>query len=128
MPLLRAQYPTAAIGLVNEGVSGQEAPVELLRFDSDVISHHPDLVIWQIGTNAVWQDPGQVPRPPTFFETTKAIQDGLGRLRNETEADVILMDLQYVPALLTPAKKNKAIAMVSWPVMGASTCFAALPS
>jgi hypothetical protein len=25
---------------------------------------------------------------------------------------VILMDLQYVPALLTPAKKDKAIAMV----------------
>ena len=26
--------------------------------------------------------------------------------------DIILMDLQYVPALLTPAKKDKAIAMV----------------
>jgi hypothetical protein len=30
-------------------------------------------------------------------------------LRNETQADVILMDLQYVPALLTPAKKDAAI-------------------
>jgi hypothetical protein len=28
------------------------------------------------------------------------------------QADVILMDLQYVPAVLTPAKKEQAIAMV----------------
>ncbi|RXH24050.1 lysophospholipase [Bradyrhizobium nanningense] len=109
LPLLRAQYPAAAISLDNRGVGGQEAPVELLRFDADVISRHPDLVIWQVGTNAVWQDPGQVPPPPTFFETTKAIQDGLVRLHNKTEADIILMDLQYVPTLLTP---DKAIAMV----------------
>jgi hypothetical protein len=33
-------------------------------------------------------------------------------LCDETQADVILMDLQYVPAVLTPAKKDKAIAMV----------------
>jgi hypothetical protein len=33
-------------------------------------------------------------------------------LRDETRADVILMDLQYVPALLTPAQKDKAITMV----------------
>ena len=34
------------------------------------------------------------------------------KLRSQTQADVILMDLQYVPAVLTPAKKEKAIAMV----------------
>jgi hypothetical protein len=44
--------------------------------------------------------------------TTKAIRDGLVKLRDETQADVILMDLQYVPAVLTPAKKDKAIEMV----------------
>jgi len=41
-----------------------------------------------------------------------AIRDGLVRLRDATPADVVLMDLQYVPALLTPAKTDKAIAMV----------------
>ena len=50
--------------------------------------------------------------PPSFDETTSAIREGLVKLRNETQADVILMDLQYVPAVLTPAKKDKAIAMV----------------
>ena len=36
--------------------------------------------------------------PPSFDETTKAIRDGLIKLRDKTKADVILMDLQYVPA------------------------------
>jgi lysophospholipase L1-like esterase len=112
LSLLQIQYPNPRITLVNEGIGGQEAPSELLRFDTDVIAHHPDLVIWQVGTNAVWQSPDLKPPPPSFDETTKAIRDGLIKLRRDTQADVILMDLQYVPAVLTPAKKDKAIAMV----------------
>src|ERR1700752_4602850 len=53
--------------------------------------------------------------PPTRtlpLSRKPAISDGLIKLRNETQADVILMDLQYVPTVLTPAKKDKAIAMV----------------
>lgn len=96
--------------MVNKGISGQEAPIELQRFGADVIAEKPDLVIWQVGTNAVWQSPDQ--NPPSFDETTAAIRDGLVKLRDETQADVILMDLQYVPAVLTPAKKGNAIAMV----------------
>jgi hypothetical protein len=98
--------------MVNKGVGGQEAPIELKRFSTDVIARKPDLVIWQVGTNAVWRDPSQSPPPPSFDETTTAIRKGLVKLRDETKADVILMDLQYVPALLTPANKDTAIAMV----------------
>jgi len=110
LSLLQTEYPNAGITMVNKGVGGQEAPVELQRFDTDVIAEQPDLVIWQVGTNAVWQSPDQ--KPPSFDETTAAIRDGLVKLRDETAADVILMDLQYVPAVLTPAKKDKATAMV----------------
>jgi lysophospholipase L1-like esterase len=107
---LQTEYPKAEITMVNKGIGGQEAPIELQRFDTDVIAERPDLVIWQVGTNAVWQSPDQ--HPPSFNETTGAIRDGLVKLRDETRADVIVMDLQYLPALLTPAKKDKAIAMV----------------
>jgi lysophospholipase L1-like esterase len=110
LSFLQAQYPNARITMVNQGVGGQEAPIELERFDTDVIAEKPDLVIWQVGTNAVWQRPDQ--NPPSFNETTRAIRYGLVKLRDETQADVILMDLQYVPAVLTPAKKDKAIEMV----------------
>ena len=110
--LLDLEYPRAQITMVNKGRGGEEAPAEFKRLDADVIAQNPDLVIWQVGTNAVWQRPNQTPPPPSFNQTVSAIRDGLVRLRNETQADVIMMDLQYVPAVLTPAKKDKAIAMV----------------
>jgi hypothetical protein len=108
LSFLRDEYPNTGIIMVNKGVGGEEAPSELKRFDTDVIAQKPDLVIWQVGTNAIWQNP-----PPfSFDQTTKAIRHGLVKLRKKTQADVILMDLQYLPAVLTPAKKHKAIAMV----------------
>ena len=112
LSFLQAQYPNAKITMVNQGIGGQEAPLEFQRFDTDVIAEKPDLVIWQVGTNAIWQSPSAKPPPPSFDETTSAIREGLVKLRNQTQADVILMDLQYVPAVLTPAKKDNAIAMV----------------
>ena len=57
LSLLEVPYPNPRITMVNEGIGGQEAPSELQRFDADVIAHKPDLVIWQVGTNAVWQRP-----------------------------------------------------------------------
>jgi lysophospholipase L1-like esterase len=110
LALLKIAYSNAEIIMVNKGSGGQEAPIERQRFGPDVIAEEPDLVIWQVGTNAVWQSPDK--KPPSFDETTRAIRDGLVELRDKTQADVILMDLQYVPALLTPAKKDKTIAMV----------------
>ena len=110
LSFLQAQYPNAKITMVNQGIGGQEAPLEFQRFDTDVIPEKPDLVIWQVGTNSVWQSPDQ--NPPSLDETTSAIREGLLKLRKETQADVILMDIQYVPAVLTPAKMEKALAMV----------------
>ena len=112
LSLLQVQYPNAKITMVNQGIGGQEAPIEFQRFDTDVIAEKPDLVIWQVGTNVIWQSPNSNPPPPSFDETTSAIRNGLVKLRDQTQADVILMDLQYVPAVLTPAKKDNAIAMV----------------
>jgi lysophospholipase L1-like esterase len=112
LSFLQSAYPGINITMVNKGVGGQEAPAEYQRFDTDVVAENPDLVIWQVGTNAVWQDANQNPPPPSFNQTTGAIRDGLVKLRDKTQADVILMDLQYLPAVLTPAKKDKAIAMV----------------
>ena len=43
------------IDVLNRGIGGQEAPEELSRFESDVIAEAPALVIWQVGTNAVYR-------------------------------------------------------------------------
>lgn len=52
---LREEYANQRIEVLNRGVGGEEAPKELERMDRDVIAEKPNLVIWQIGTNAVWQ-------------------------------------------------------------------------
>ena len=44
------------IDVLNRGIGGQEAPEELSRFEPDVIGEAPALVIWQVGTNAVFHD------------------------------------------------------------------------
>jgi lysophospholipase L1-like esterase len=105
---LRIRFPNVAIEVINRGVGGEEARLELKRFDHDVFDLNPDLVIWQVGTNSVWQQ-----NPPSFRDTTQAIRDGVDRLLGAKRIDVILMDLQYVPALLTPAKADKTNAMVA---------------
>jgi hypothetical protein len=109
--LLTDQYPTVAVNIINRGIGGQEAPAELDRLQSDVIDLNPNLLIWQVGTNAVWQPADQ--NPPSFDKTIKAIRKGLRRLRDIGAIDVILMDLQYVPAVLTSDKRGSAIKMVA---------------
>src|SRR5260370_30955803 len=61
----------------------------LARLDRDVIAEHPDLVVWQLGTNAVLRHDDV-----TFEE--EVIERGLARLR-QSGSDVVLMDLQYAP-------------------------------
>src|SRR5260221_1848184 len=67
LSLVQNAYPKANIAMVNKGIGGQEAPIELQRFDTDVIAEKPDLVIWQVGTNTIWQSPNL--NPPSFDET-----------------------------------------------------------
>jgi lysophospholipase L1-like esterase len=94
---LRAKYDGRTIDVLNRGKGGDEAPGELARMRDDVLAEDPTLVIWQVGTNAVWQ-PGH-----DLAEVTEAIRKGVALL-DPTRRDVVLMDLQYAPALLTDDK------------------------
>ncbi|QOZ65609.1 SGNH/GDSL hydrolase family protein [Bradyrhizobium arachidis] len=89
---LRRQYPTAHITVVNAGVGGEDAPEMMKRLQKEVIDVHPDLVIWQVGTNAVLRnlDPG---------DTAKMVEDGIGRIQAAGGADIVLVDPQYSPAV-----------------------------
>jgi lysophospholipase L1-like esterase len=111
LSLLRSRYGDK-FDVINRGVGGEEAPKERGRFETDVYPQNPDLVIWQVGTNAVWQRPDPNNKPPSFNETTDAIAGGIDDLKQRTRADIVLMDLQYVPAVVTPAKIDTTIAMV----------------
>jgi lysophospholipase L1-like esterase len=103
---LRAKYPNHMIDVLNRGISGQEAPDELMRMQTDVIAEGPALVIWQVGTNAVWQ------QGHNLDDVAKAIANGLKLLGGE-RTDVAIMDLQYAPAVLTDDKIDATRRMLS---------------
>ena len=89
---LSTRFPARTINVLNLGIGGQEAPDEAARFKKDVLASMPALVIWQIGTNAAWKD--------YFLDDVRiAILRGLDHLAG-TGADVVLMDIQFAPALL----------------------------
>jgi lysophospholipase L1-like esterase len=86
---LRRQYPTADMTVINAGVGGEDAPEMTKRLQTSVIDAHPDLVIWQVGTNAVLRnlDPA---------ETAKLVEEGVARIQ-AAGSDVVLVDPQYSP-------------------------------
>jgi hypothetical protein len=102
--MLRQQYENPQINVINKSVGGQEAPDELQRMQ-DVIDAKPALTIWQVGTNAVWKD-------QNLDQVDMAIKAGLRLLKSQS-MDVILMDLQYAPAILADNKIGAARRMVS---------------
>jgi lysophospholipase L1-like esterase len=99
---LRRQYPGADITVLNRGKGGEDAPEMMKRLQTEVIDMNPDMVIWQVGTNAVLRnlDPA---------ETAKMVEEGIGRIQ-AAGADLVLVDPQYSPAV--NAKAENASRMV----------------
>jgi hypothetical protein len=91
---LRSNSYGGMIDVLNRGVGGQEALDEVSRFECDVIAEAPALVIWQVGTNAVFHDTSYY-RP----DVARAIAAGL-RWLADLPMDVVLMDLQYTKAMV----------------------------
>ena len=91
MTQLKRQYPSADITVVNRGKGGEDAPEMTKRLQSAVLDMNPDLVIWQVGTNAVLRD-----LDPT--ETGKLVEEGIARIQ-AAGSDVVLVDPQYSPRI-----------------------------
>jgi lysophospholipase L1-like esterase len=86
---LHRQYPGADITVLNRGTGGEDAPQMMKRLQTSVIDMKPDLVIWQVGTNAVLRglDPA---------ETARLVSDGVALIQ-AAGADLVLVDPQYSP-------------------------------
>jgi len=89
---LGERFPKLAIRVVNHGVGGEEVADELKRLGHDVLAEEPDLVIWQVGTNAVLRHDDLSVDAPLIDEGVELIK-GRG-------IDLVLMDLQYAPRVL----------------------------
>jgi acyl-CoA thioesterase I len=89
---LEGRYPGLEVRVVNRGVAGEEAPAMAARIGRDVLPERPDLVIWQVGTNGVLNGNDAI-------ATGEVLRAGIERMK-DAGADVMLMNLQYAPAVL----------------------------
>jgi acyl-CoA thioesterase-1 len=103
--LLGARFPAIAIRVLNRGVGGEEEADMLARFDRDVIAEKPDLVLWQVGSNAIVRN-----REPVTEAVL--IRDGIARLKT-TGADVVLIDPQYTAAIVAQPVAVPIVDMIA---------------
>jgi acyl-CoA thioesterase-1 len=89
---MRRRWPQLAVTVINKGVSGEIASQMLARFEGDVLPYHPQLIIWQTGTN-------QALRTGDIGGYVDTIREGISRLK-ATSADVVLMDPQFAPRVI----------------------------
>jgi len=102
---LKERFPGRPITVINRGVNGEEARDMLARFPQDVIAEKPDLVLWQVGTNAVLRDDPLAPTSPIILDGARQIKD-IG-------ADVVMVDLQFVPRMIAKPEADTMVKLIS---------------
>jgi acyl-CoA thioesterase I len=93
---LKQHFPNHSITVINRGVGGEEFGDMLKRFDTGVLAEHPDLVLWQLGTNSVIRD-------DKLSVQDTSIRDGLKKIR-AIGADAVLIDPQFAPKVIVKAR------------------------
>ncbi|MGH7871733.1 MAG: SGNH/GDSL hydrolase family protein, partial [Candidatus Binatia bacterium] len=78
--------------VINKGVGSEMASQMVARFERDVIPYHPQLVIWQAGSN-------QALRSDNIDGYTETMREGINRLKS-ARTDIVLMDPQFAPRIL----------------------------
>ena len=102
---LNAKLPGIQITVLNRGVNGEEISDMLARLDRSVIAERPDLVLWQVGTNAVLH-------AEKVASDAALIAEGLKRLK-ATGADVVLIDPQFAPKVIAEPNAKHMDEMIS---------------
>jgi lysophospholipase L1-like esterase len=98
------------VDVLNRGVGGEEAIEELKRFTTDILDEAPSLVIWQVGTNAVFHHDDQHYCIETVAEK---IAEGIKLLQaHPVPMDIVLIDPQYVTAMLFDKSAERSERMV----------------
>jgi lysophospholipase L1-like esterase len=102
---LARRFPTEPLMVLNRGVAGERAVDMLARFDDSVAAEHPDLVLWQLGTNAVL-------RGYEHAKSDSVIREGIRRIK-ATGADAVLIDPQYAPKVIAQSQASDMVDLIS---------------
>jgi acyl-CoA thioesterase I len=102
---LAQRFPTQPLMVLNRGIAGARAVDMLARFDETVAAEHPDLVLWQVGTNAVL-------RGYEHSKSDAVIRDGIRRMK-AIGADVVLIDPQFAPKVIASPEIDDMVDLIS---------------
>jgi acyl-CoA thioesterase I len=102
---LMARFPEQSVTVINQGVNGEDLADMLARFEESVARAHPDLVLWQVGTNAVLRDNPLGP-------VDRLVHDGIARMK-ALGADVVLIDPQFAPKVIAKADAEEMVNLIS---------------
>ena len=95
---LAKALPGIEIDVVNRGIGGQDVEEMAARMRAEMEGNPASLVVWQTGTNAAIRH-----MPLDKFE--RWLRNGL-MLGKSLGSDFVLMNLQYVPAVVAVADKE----------------------
>ena len=98
-------YLDVPITVLNRGINGQDAAEMIARFKHDVIDERPDLVIWQLGTNAALRD---LP----IEEVGKFTEQGIREVKT-AGADILLVDPQFVPKVIDKPEAEGMVRLIA---------------
>ncbi|HMA70086.1 MAG TPA: GDSL-type esterase/lipase family protein [Xanthobacteraceae bacterium] len=102
---LRARFPGLTITVTNRGVNGEEVGDMLARFGQAVADDKPDVVLWQVGTNAVL-------RNNPLGQIDQRLQDGLARMKM-LGTDVVLIDPQFAPKVIVKPDAEGMVKVIA---------------
>jgi lysophospholipase L1-like esterase len=101
---MKERFPYQQVSVVNQGVNGEEAADMVKRLDN-VMAEKPDLILWQVGANAVLRD--------TEIPVVRSdILEGLRRMK-ASGADVILIDPQFAPKVLAKKEAESMVDLIA---------------
>ena len=84
-------FADLGVKIINRGISGNRTWDLLKRWDKDCIDLKPDYVSLLIGVNDTWRgyDSGDITTAQQYEENMRTL---LGRIKNETDAEIILLN------------------------------------
>jgi acyl-CoA thioesterase-1 len=98
---LRRRWPRLSVTVFNKGIGGETVSAVLGRFERDVLSHRPQLVIWQTGSLAALG-------AADVDAYSAAIHEGIGRLK-AARLDIVLMDPQFAPRVVARPTHTRVV-------------------
>jgi hypothetical protein len=77
----------------------------MARFDASVAAAHPDVVLWQVGTNALLSGNPLGP-------VDRLVHEGIPRIK-AIGADVVLIDPQFAPKVIVKPDADEMVGLLS---------------